>query len=405
MRIVEINMVANGSTGKIMFGIAECARAQGHEVQTFSAHISTFKIKFTKPKIAGHNVFGNRISSLLHFTLGKVFARNGFYSKFATRKLIKQIKKFNPDVLQLHNLHAFCINFPVLFKYIKKYDIKTFWTLHDCWTFTGHCAYFDMVGCEKWKTGCNNCSICRDYPKVYWDNSKAMYKKKKQIFTGVKQMTLITPSEWLAGLVKQSFLKDYPVKVINNGIDLNIFKPTGSDFRQKYNCEEKFIVLGVAFGWGKRKGLDVFIELSKRLGKEYQIVLVGTNDTLDKDLPDNIISIHKTENQIELAQIYSAADVFVNPTREENYPTVNMESLACGTPVITFNTGGSPEIIDNTCGIVVDKNDVDALENKIIAVREGNLFNKEDILLRAKRFDMKDRYQEYIDLYQNLEGK
>ena len=224
---------------------------------------------------------------------------------------------------------------------------------------------------------------------------------KKELFSGL-DLTIITPSEWLAGLVKESFLKDYPVKVIHNGIDLSIFKPTESDFRAKYNCEDKFILLGVAFGWGKRKGLDVFIELSKRLDERFQIVLVGTDENVDKQLPNNIISIHRTQNQKELAEIYTAADLFVNPTREENFPTVNIEALACGTPILTFKTGGSPEILDETCGCVVGKDDVEGLHGEINRIYTEKSFSKEACLARAAKFDMNDKFEEYVDLYNDI---
>ena len=215
-------------------------------------------------------------------------------------------------------------------------------------------------------------------------------------------MTIATPSQWLADLVKKSFLKDYPVKVINNGIDLSVFKPTESDFRQKNGIGDKYMLLGVADGWGARKGLDVFVELSKRLNPaKYQILLVGTNDSVDKQLPDNIISVHRTQNQKELVEIYTAADLFVNPTREENYPTVNMESIACGTPVLTFRTGGSPEILDETCGSAVVCDDIDALELEITRIAEEKPFTMENCLIRAKQFDKNERFKEYIGLYQN----
>ena len=215
-------------------------------------------------------------------------------------------------------------------------------------------------------------------------------------------MTLVTPSEWLKKLVEQSFLKDYPVKVINNGIDLDVFKPTDSDFRKKYELEGKKIVLGVAYSWGYSKGLDVFVELSKRLPDDYRIVLVGTNDNVSATLPEKIIPINRTQNQKELAEIYSAADVFVNPTREEVLGLVNIESLACGTPVITFQTGGSPECVDDSCGVVVDVDDVDDLEKKIIFVCEEKQYSHDACILRAKQFNKYDRFAEYVDLYSSI---
>ena len=231
-----------------------------------------------------------------------------------------------------------------------------------------------------------------------------MYKLKRKWFTGIENMTIVTPSQWLADLVKESFLKNYQVQVINNGIDLSVFRPTESDFRLQYNIPVfKKVLLGVAFGWGKRKGLDVFEELAKRLDSEkYQIVLVGTDADVDRTLPQNIISIHRTQNQTELAQIYSAADLFVNPTREDTYPTVNMESLACGTPVVSFRTGGSPEILDKTCGSVVSCDDIDALESEIIHMCGTAMYSKNNCLERASSFDMNERFKEYVDLYESI---
>ncbi len=395
MNIVQINGGAVGSTGKIMFGISAVCTDEKQETLCAAPEVSS-------GNKTGRNLYiiQNNNHRKINVLLDRITGRHNMHSKIATERLLKVISGFKPDIIQLHNLHEAYINLPMLFKYIKKHNIKTVWTLHDCWAFTGHCPNFDIVGCNKWKTGCYGCPQYKEYPKSLFDNSKYMYRLKKKWFTGVENMTIVTPSEWLASLVKESYLKDYPVKVINNGIDLNVFKPTESDFRKKYALENKYIVLGVAFGWGRRKGLDVFVELARRLDKEkYKVVLVGTDDNVDKLLPENIISIHRTQNQTELAKICSAADVFANPTREENYPTVNMEALACGTPVVTFNTGGSPEMLDETCGTAVAKNDIDAMYNEIIRICEAKPYSMEACLKKARRFDMNERFKEYYDLY------
>ena len=264
MKIVSINSLPNGSTGKIINEIADMAEKNGFDTYCFwGSWYSEIKEKAEKRSRFGSSI-ENKISGAFSILTGL----QNFGSIIGTISLINKINKIDPDIIHLHNLHLWTINIPLLFKYIKKHNIKTVWTLHDCWSFTGHCPHFDMIGCEKWKTGCYDCPQYKEYPKSIFDNSKFMYRLKKELFTSVKNMTIVTPSEWLASLVKKSYLKDYPVKVINNGIDLNIFKPTESDFRKKYALENKFIVLGVAFGWDKRKGLDVFIELAKRLDKE-----------------------------------------------------------------------------------------------------------------------------------------
>lgn len=396
MKIAQINTVHYGSTGKIMLQIADLARSRDHDVLTFS---KSWKNNSFKGK--DHYYIGSYFTNLISRVLTPIFGKDGCFSYFSTSALIKQLNDFDPDVIHLHNIHGWYLNYEKLFKYIKEKDIAVIWTLHDCWTFTAQCPYFTISGCEKWKTGCHNCSQLREYPETYIDSSKKMWQKKKEMFTGIKNMTVVTPSKWLAGLAKESFLGEYTIKTINNGIDLSIFKPTESDFRQKYGCENKKILLGVSFAWGERKGLDVFTKLCERLDPEkYQIVLVGTDENIDKLLPDGIISIHSTHDQKELAEIYSAADLFVNPTREENYPTVNMESIACGTPVLTFRTGGSPEIVDENSGYVVDRDDVDAMEREINRICSDTPYTADMCLERAKSFDMHERFKEYVDLYE-----
>lgn len=397
MRIIGINTCDYGSTGRMMLQVAKVAETSGDMTYTFSRKWNQKQSQNDK-----HRYFGYFIDNIVHRILGPITGFSECFSIFSTFSLISKLKSFSPDLIHLHNLHGWYINLPMLFGYIKKHNIKVVWTLHDCWSFTGHCPHFDMIGCDKWKTGCYACPQYKEYPQSYFDNSEKMYQLKREWFTGVDNMTIVTPSQWLADLVKQSFLKNYPVQVIHNGIDLSVFQPTESDFRKTYNCEEKYILLGVAYAWDEKKGLDVFLELTKQLGNQYQIVLVGTNNVIDKQLPNNIISIHRTQNQVELAELYSVAEVFINPTREDNYPTVNMEALACGTPVITFDAGGSPEIIDESCGCVVQLDDMDALIKEIMRICETKPYSKEACLKRAKHFDMNARFQEYVDLYRSL---
>ena len=396
MKILEINQVNFGSTGHIMLQIADLASKKGHEV------ICSFYARRNKDKDKNCIYIGNKVSHNIHKKLYRKTGNNGCYSKISTWNFLRKVKKFDPDLIHIHNLHNCYINLPMLFDYIKKNNKKVVWTLHDCWSFTGQCPYFTAVGCEKWKTGCHDCEQINRYPSCSVDRTDKMWNRKKEWFTGVQNLTIVTPSQWLADLVKQSFLKDYPVKVINNGIDLDVFKPTESDFRTKHNLEDKKIILGVASVWEVRKGLDVFIELSKRLDDRYKIVLVGTNDEVDKKLPEGIISIHRTSNQKELAELYTAADVFFIPTREDNFPTVNMESLACGTPVLTFNTGGSPEMVDEATGVVLMNEDIASVEQAVISMCESGKYSKEACTERAKQYDSGLKYNEYLSLFENI---
>jgi len=397
MRVIAINTFNIGSTGNIMLQIAEEARKKDFSVITCCP-----KSRDNLKKTVDHQILiGNRYLRNIHIILSKLTGYNGCFSVISTIRFLRRIDQLNPQLLHFHNLHGWYINLPILFHYVKRKEIPVIWTLHDCWAFTGQCPHFTMVKCDKWKTGCHHCPSYREYPAAMVDRTKIMWKLKKEWFTDVKDLTIITPSQWLADLVKESYLKDYPVKVINNGIDLSVFKPTESDFREKHGIPaEKKIVLGVAFGWGKRKGLDVFIELANRLDeREYQIVLVGTDDTVDMQLPKNIISIHRTHNQQELAEIYTAADVFANPTREEVLGLVNIEALACGTPVVTFDSGGSPETIDKTCGIVIPYDDVDSMEREIKRICEKKLFSQKECILRAEQFEKKICFDQYVAMY------
>jgi len=392
VKVVQINAVCGrGSTGQICVSISHVLDRQGIENYILYS--------------AGESHLPNAVSccSRLYTKFqalrSKILGNYGFNSLLETRRMISTLEKICPDAVHIHNIHGHDCHLGQLFAYFKRKKIKVFWTFHDCWVFTGYCTHFAFAGCEKWKSGCGNCPQRKSYSWLL-DRSSAMYRRKQEALSGL-DLTIITPSQWLADLLKQSFLKDYPVKVIHNGIDLTVFRPTPGTFREKYGIPgSKFILLGVAFGWDVRKGLDVFLELEKRLDPaKFQIVLVGTDPLVDKQLPERILSIPRTQDQRELAEFYSAADLFVNPTREDNYPTVNMEAIACGTPVLTFRTGGSPEIPDEKTGCVVDCGDVDAMEREILRIREQTPYGLEDCLTRAAAFDMHERFLEYLELY------
>ena len=393
MKVVQINATCGiGSTGKICVGISELltkanienyilysSRSNGYPLGISCSDDRYIKTQALKAKLLGNY---------------------GFQSRKATRNILSELERIQPDVVHLHNIHGHDCHLGMLFDYFRKYHIRLIWTFHDCWAFTGYCPHFTMANCDRWRHGCGNCPQRRDYSWLF-DRSAELFAAKKRLLQE-RNLMIATPSQWLADLVQQSFLKEYPVRVIPNGIDLAVFRPIESDFRRNYGLEDKKIVLGVSFGWDVRKGLDVFIEMARCLPDDYRIVLVGTNAETDRYLPSNVISVHRTQNQKELAEIYSAADVLVNPTREENYPTVNMEAIACGTPVVTFRTGGSPEMLDSTCGAVVARDDPDALEQEIIRVCEDRPFPKDQCIAKAQEFDQKQRLKEYLQLYERV---
>ena len=342
MKVLQINSVCGiRSTGRICTDLADVLLQDGHECKIAYGRESVPE-KYRKIAVR----IGNDLDAKMHALQSRIFDNAGFGSRQATEKFIEWVKEYNPDIIHLHNIHGYYINIEVLFNYLAESNKPVVWTLHDCWAFTGHCAYFSYVKCDKWKTGCFNCPQKKRYPSsLLWDASKQNWQKKKALFTSVKNMTLVTPSKWLANEVKKSFLSNYPMKVIANGINLDVFKPTPSDFKEKNGLVGKKIILGVASSWSECKGLKDFIELSKILDEKYKIVLVGLSGNQIKGLPENVMAISRTNNVKELAEIYTAADIFFNPTYEDNFPTVNLEAQACGTPVITYRTGGSVESV------------------------------------------------------------
>ena len=397
MKIAQINTVNYGSTGKIMLGIQKVASSDSM-LEVYSYYGIGKDVELPNIFRVGSPFF-NKISSKLAHVTGLM----GLFSPISTIKLVRDFKKKGIQLIHMHNIHVSFLNYPILFGYIKKNDIKVVWTLHYCWSFTGHCPHFTYPNCEKWQSECRKCPRYKEYPISTFDNSKIMFRLKKKWFSGIKHLTLVTPSEWLAELVHKSFLKDYPVQVINNGIDLSVFAPNVSDFRERYNLTGKFVILGVSFDWSKKKGLDVFIELAQRLDEQiFSFVLVGVDEKTINTLPPNIIAIRKTANAFELASIYTAADVLVNPTREEVLGLVNIEANACGTPVVMFKTGGSPECITDRSGIVVEVDDIDAIERTLVKLSENSVFSVAECVAQAKKFDMNKKFRDYISLYKNL---
>ena len=390
MVVAQINAVCgSGSTGKICVSLSDLSAEYG---------IDNYILYNNGSAAYSRGCRYNTEWQLKKAALAsRLWGNWGFEGASATKQLIQKLEELQPDLLHLHNLHSHACRLDMLFGWIKERNIKVLWTFHDCWAFTGYCMYYDAAGCDRWKTACGNCPQKKQY-SWFFDKSHSLYTHKKKLFKKL-DLTIITPSQWLANQVKMSFLRDYPVKVIHNGIDLAVFCPSPSDFRRRYALENKKIVLGVAMIWEQRKGLDVFAALANRLGDDYRVVLVG-GYIPEGALPDGVLHIPRTKNQRELAEVYTAADVFANPTREDNFPTANLEALACGTPVISFDTGGSPECIDATCGAVVPQNDIDTLEREIHRVCEKKPFSSDACVAKAKQFDAQDRFAEYIRLYQ-----
>ena len=391
MRVFGVNTYHFGSTGTIMNSVAQIVRDNGGEAITCATKWRNLPKETNKKKY-----FGFTVENLVHFWLGKYLGLNGRLSWVGTMDLCLKINKFKPDIVHLNNVLSPRICLPFLFKYLKKKNIPIVWTLHDCWAFTGHCTHFLYEDCYKWKDMCFECPLYRTYPSEFRDYSRKNFSFKRKLFTSLENITIVTPSYWLASMVNQSFLNKYDIKTIHNGVDLTVFKPQKSELRTKYNCNNKYIILGVAFAWDEKKGIDIFQRLAKDLSSDYQIILIG--DYIGQ-LDSNIIHISRTDNVQELAEYYSSADVFVNPTREEVLGLVNIESLACGTPVVAFDSGGCSECVDNMSGIIVDCDNYDDLKDSIVNMCEKRPFSSENCIRQAQEFDKNKMYNEYYSLF------
>lgn len=402
--LLQINTTVNyGSTGRIAENIGLAAINQGWD--SYIVHGPRFTNPSRLTAICTESPFEEKI----HGIKSLFFDEHGLGSKRATIRTIEKIKKIDPDIIHLHNIHGYYLNYPILFPFLKALGKPVVWTFHDCWNFTGHCAYFDLVGCNKWQSGCEHCPNISSYPRSLIDRAYRNFELKTKYFSDLNSLTIIPVSKWLDGLIEKSFLSCYERKVLYNGIDISLFQPqyNGVDFRKKFNIQDKFIVLGVATPWSERKGLQDFIQLSKLISEDAQIILVGVSKEQQKMLPSNIIGIERTDNIHQLAEIYSTVDLFFNPTWEDNFPTTNIEALACGTPVVTYRTGGSPEALSPETGFVIDQGAYKQVLDIIKVIRDkGKNFYSISCRKRAvSLFNKDDRYNDYIQLYNKLLNK
>ncbi len=398
MKVLQINSVCGiRSTGRICADIADVLREGGDEC----------KIAYGREGVPErYRDISYRIGSetdvKLHALASRAFDSSGFHSRNSTKKLLSYIDEYKPDLIHLHNIHGYYINIELLFDCLKRKDIPVVWTLHDCWAFTGHCSHYSAVGCEKWRDGCEKCPQKGEYPKsVLCDRSRVNYARKKEFFRGVSDMTIVTPSEWLADQVRQSFLGEYRVEVINNGIDLDVFKPTESDFRVRYGLEDKKIVLGVATAWGERKGLGRFISLANMLGDGYRVVLVGLTEKQISLLPENVLGMARTDSPRELAEIYSAADICLSLSSEETMGLTVVEANACGTPAAVFDKTALPELIDGNNGIVFKEAVLESVSDELKAL-DTSVFSAEACVNAAKKYEKRKKYEKYVELYKEM---
>lgn len=408
MTVLQINTryYNGGSTGRIVYDLHQVMKA--HNIDSYVAY--GYGLNLEKRDF---HVY--RIDTDCQVFISKVWTKltghHGFNNKRETKKLLRWIDEIKPDIIHMHNIHNHYVNIRMLLQYIAKEDIPCVLTMHDCWTFTGHCAYFDYSGCDKWKTGCNNCPSLLDYPKTFAliDPSPWNFKHKKELFK-LLNITFVSPSDWLKKLQQQSFLKDKPCVVINNGVDISKFHPIKSDVRRQYGIGNRKMILAVSGGLAVRKGRKYLLDLPKHLNDDEVLVMVGLTPNQLKNLQgydSHLIPIARTETSDGIIGLYSEADVFINPTLEDNFPTTNLEALACGTPIVTFDTGGSGEAVDDRTGMVVPKGDMNKLTEAIRTVlANGKSYYMDNCIERARTHYNKDiQYLKYIKLYKEILSK
>ncbi|MCM1237444.1 MAG: glycosyltransferase [Ruminococcus flavefaciens] len=395
MKIYQINVVCGaGSTGRIAVDLSKMiSKANGRCRIAYG--------RGNAPKDVDSFKIGDKCDLYFHALMTRLTDRHGLYSKRKTRKLIDDICVFEPDIIHLHNIHGYYVNYELLFQFLEKYKKPVIWTMHDCWAFTGHCAHYESAGCEQWRKECKNCVNLSGYPAT-WNSCHVdeNYNRKKKIFCSIKQMVIAVPSKWLREQLGQSFLKEIPCTVINNGIDLELYKYTHNDIKQRLGIGGKKLLLGVASVWTNNKGLLDMFKIAAKINEKYVICMVGLSKKQLKNIPAGIIGVERTESCEELAKYYSAADVFLNLTYEDTFPTTNIESLACGTPVITYRAGGSLEILEETCGIVVERGDIDGVINAIKKLESG--MTRVACRTKATMYEKDLCYQKYLDLYRKM---
>ena len=393
-RLLQIDSCLNMlSTGRITESIGDLAIQKGWDAYIIHG------ARYVRSGSCMHTIQAeSKLGEYLHYAEGLFLDNHGLASRNSTKQIIERIKEIKPDVVQLHCIHGYYINYKLLFEYLNTTKIPVVWTFHDCWAITGHCAHPVVVNCERWKNeGCHDCPSKGRYPKSFFDYSRRNYDLKKSLFSANNNIHIVAVSEWLAGFVQESFLSDKDIRVINNGVDINTFRPCAE------KSQEKCKIIGVASAWGKGKGLYDFYKIREILPEEkYKITLVGLTEQQIKELPKGITGITRTNSVEELAKLYSEANVLVNPTYADSFPSVNMESLACGTPVITYNTGGSPEIIDNKTGVVVEQGDVDGLIKAIKQMKDTSLSSADCRERAVEEYDKNKRFADYVNLYESL---
>lgn len=397
-KLLQINVTANwGSTGRIAEECNNYARAKGWE--TYFAY-GRYSNPIKSVVIAGPSI---KWDVYKHYIENLILDNEGLASRHVTHLLVKRIEELQPDIVHLHNIHDHWLNYKILFDYLNQTNIKIVWTFHDFWAITGHCSHFVQANCDKFKKGCYDCPFTNGKLLPLFKQTRRNYNLKKQLFSINKNLTIVPVSEWVGENIQQSFLKDKPTVVIPNGVDTEIFKPTIMD--NKYQFDDKFVIMAVSSQWKSRsKGLNNYIAMADLLQDDEVIVLVGVPDYISKKLPKNIIGICRTNNQQELAALYTRADVVCSFSEAETFGLTIIEGYACGTPAVVYNNTAPPSLITAETGFVVPNKDYKSAYHAIEYLRsKGKYAYSEACIHLAQEKYSKDKcFERYVNLYESL---
>ena len=396
MKVLQINAVYGfKSTGVIVKDIGNTLAHNGD--------VAYFAYQTTNESVENGYLVGNKPDWKLHAVHSRVFGKQAYASKCATRRLLKWVDEIKPDVVHFHNLHSNYINLNLLCDHLAKKNIPTVITMHDCWYFTGKCSHYAAVKCGKWQEECGSCPLSKtEQPSLFFDSTSKVLKDRTEHLRKLPGLTLVGCSQWIANEAKKSKLGTADICVVYNGVDTEIFKPHESDIRNELGLEGKFVILGMADKWFAPQNREIVEKIIAAQDENSKIVIVGCRKEQMAYFSkfENVVPMGYVSDRHRLADVYASSDVFVNLTRADTLPTVNMESICCGTPVITFDCCGSPELVDEECGFVVREGDYIGLLEAIENIKSKPLCF--DLYKQHQKFDKNQCYKKYLDIYKRV---
>lgn len=401
MKVLQINAIyGTQSTGTIMKQIQECCRV--HAIEAFVA----FPKGLGVPNEWSYEI-GSVLDHKIHAVLSRIAGKQAYYSSCATKGLLHYMDDLKPDIVHLHNLHSNYINLNMLLKYLAKHDIITVVTMHDCWYFTGGCFHYANVGCKKWQNGCGNCpKKMLDTQAYLYDASANILRDRAKYLNDIPRLVMVGCSEWVTNECKKSVLMHRDIRTIHNGFDLSIFKSSPSNWRKHLGIEDKFVILGPAGKWLSSVNKETYDYFVRNMADDMILVLFGCQ-AINSKAPSNVKQIGFIHDPKEMAEVYSMADVMVNCSREDTLSSLNLESQACGTPVVTYEATGSKETVDGVCGFAVETGNEKLLFREVYKLYSMSSYDKKLINAACRqrtlyKFEKNASYKKYLQMYLEL---